>query len=560
MASEIRRDLVILVAAGLFFFFSSFLALSFVGPTFSSPDETANAFFAEIFATQNRLFSFEPFNAVLGDVLFPRSVFSFEARLLPIGFIGLPIFFGGLSKIFGLWFLPIWTPTLALLASFAWYAIVRRGFDRQIGLLAALTLMFFPAWWYWSARPLMPNVVFVCFLIFGTFFLVIRPIKFFKEKIGWLDFVLSGLCFGFSLWLRTFEVFWLSFSILFCLIILRKYLSWKSIILFFVSLAAMIVLLLLLNNSLYGGPFKTGYTTSVSSPAPTPTLVADTEPIDAILNSVVINETAGHLFFQKFLNLVAPFGLHFRTAWQHMVDYFLLMFWWLVIPAAVGLFFVWPRPADKDERRSWRWVYLFLTATTVVWLGSVYGSWFIFDNPDTSAITIGNSYTRYWLPIFVLITPLVAATVVRLTTIPNSKKFQFLFSVFCLLLLLGGNIYAAFFASADSLWPMRLRLAAAAEIHDRVTQITEPEAVIVVDRGDKLFFPDRRVRYPLRDETTYALLPHLVFRAPVYYFGITLPETDVNYLNSEKLKALGLQIEFVENFGEESLYRIFKQK
>ncbi|MFH1253220.1 MAG: glycosyltransferase family 39 protein [Candidatus Uhrbacteria bacterium] len=559
MVSETRRDFIILGAAGLFFFFSA-LCLSFVSPTYSSPDETANAFFSETLATQGRLFSFESLNAVFGDVLFPRSVVSVEARLLPISFLGLPVLLGSLSKIFGLRSLPIWTPFLAFLAILAWYAIVKKIFDRQIGLWSALLLMFFPAWWYWSARPLMHNVVFVCFLIFTVFFLVVRPIKFLKEKIGWLDFVLAGLFLGLAFWLRTFEVFWLGFSVFVSLIILRKYLTWQSVSLFFVSLVIAVVPLLLLNNSLYGGPFKTGYTV-VGSAA-----MIDTDSVinlnnvsDQPADGATIMTTDGRSFFQTMLNVVAPFGLRPRTALQHLADYFLYMFWWLVIPAVIGLFFVWPRRTDKDERRVWCWNYLFLTTTTIIWLGLVYGSWFIFDNPDVKAITIGNSYTRYWLPIFVLITPLIAATIVRLTQWPMIKKFRVLISVFCFLLLFGGNVYAVFFSSADALWPMRQRLVQTATIHNRVLELTESNAVIVVDRADKLFFSDRRVRYPLRDETTYALLPQLALRAPLYYYGITLPEADLNYLNDEKLKALGLQIELVENFGQETLYKIFKQ-
>ena len=90
--------------------------------------------------------------------------------------------------------------------------------------------------------------------------------------------------------------------------------------------------------------------------------------------------------------------------------------------------------------------------------------------------------------------------------------------------------------------------------------LTEVDAVIIVDRADKLFFPDRRVIYPLRDEKTYALMLQIVALVPLYYYGITLPQADIDYLNGDKLKAMGLQIDFVENFGEESLYKIYSNK
>ena len=84
------------------------------------------------------------------------------------------------------------------------------------------------------------------------------------------------------------------------------------------------------------------------------------------------------------------------------------------------------------------------------------------------------------------------------------------------------------------------------------------DAVIVVDHGDKIFFPERVVRYPLRDETTYDLMPRIVLRNALYYYGITFPDYDMEYLNGRKLAELGLQIELVQTFDEESLYRIYQ--
>jgi hypothetical protein len=42
----------------------------------------------------------------------------------------------------------------------------------------------------------------------------------------------------------------------------------------------------------------------------------------------------------------------------------------------------------------------------------------------------------------------------------------------------------------------------------------------------------------------------------VYYFGITLPEKDVAYLNDVKFAAMHLQIAEVFTLDDETLYRI----
>jgi hypothetical protein len=94
----------------------------------------------------------------------------------------------------------------------------------------------------------------------------------------------------------------------------------------------------------------------------------------------------------------------------------------------------------------------------------------------------------------------------------------------------------------------------------RIMTLTEPESVIIVDRADKYLFPYRRVIVPLRDDKTYAVLSELVKDVPTYYFGITFPQTDLDYLNGDKLRALDLKIELVETMHEESLYKFSHEK
>jgi hypothetical protein len=79
-----------------------------------------------------------------------------------------------------------------------------------------------------------------------------------------------------------------------------------------------------------------------------------------------------------------------------------------------------------------------------------------------------------------------------------------------------------------------------------------------VDRADKYLFPSRQVIVPLRAERTYAMMPVIVPSIPLYYFGITFPENDVQYLNNERLASVGLRIESVVTVDDETLYRIIE--
>ena len=86
---------------------------------------------------------------------------------------------------------------------------------------------------------------------------------------------------------------------------------------------------------------------------------------------------------------------------------------------------------------------------------------------------------------------------------------------------------------------------------------TQSESIIIVDRADKYLWPERQVIVPLRSENTYQHLSDLVVTGPLYYFGITLPESDLNYFQSTILTPINLKIISVMTIGEESLYLIY---
>jgi hypothetical protein len=90
---------------------------------------------------------------------------------------------------------------------------------------------------------------------------------------------------------------------------------------------------------------------------------------------------------------------------------------------------------------------------------------------------------------------------------------------------------------------------------EAILSSVESDAIVITDRADKYIYPARRVVVPLRSESTYAAIPVMLKIVPVYYFGISLPESDLNYLNEDKLQALGVRIEWVSTLHEESLYR-----
>ncbi len=504
-----------IMAAVVFFSGTLFLAFASFGDVFVSPDENANAFFSKHFSQTGSLSVPDPLTEQFDDALFPRSLVAKEGRLLPQSFVGLPVLYGAIAFVFGSNSLLVITPLLAIFAALALRAITRSWFSPAVSNLSAIFFLFHPAVWYYSARGLMHNVLFICLLIFGVFLFVCRPIS----KREWchasVDVVASGALIGLSLFVRASEAFWVG-ALLFLFFVSTIKRAWKEIAGLCLGLLMGVLPFFLFNTATYGHPLRTGY---------------------AVFETSNVAEAAPRLF---------PFGIDPLSAAQHVADYGLLLFWWLSILALVGF-------AIVASRRRW---YATIFCLVAIWLGIWYGSWTLFDNPDISQVTMANSYIRYWLPVFILSIPLIAEGTIWIAERARSTLARKCSLIALIILVIGLNIRLVFFEGQDALLRMGNLLSESREIKKDVLMRTPPEAVIVVDRADKLFFPQRHVRYPLRSEETYTLIPRLAKAVPLYYFGITLPEKDVEYLNRAKLGGFGLSMKFVKTYGEESLYKI----
>lgn len=549
---EFKHDSLV-IAGFVLLAFLGCLAFLRVGGIYVSPDETANAFFARQFAESGSLASFDSLNVDLKDALHPRSAVSLAGRLVPGSFIGLPVLYGFLIAATGGWMLPFLTPLIAVVAVFAWYAVTRRLFDREIGLLSALLVAVHPAWWYYSARSLMHNVTFAAFLMFAAYFLVVRPSR--GRNYADLDLVLAGVCTGLALFVRSSEVVWIALAALAAALAYRsKAIAWRQVALFAVSAVIALLPMAAINQATYGSPFATGYTAVVGNAEEN-----GKENGEGAVETGNEAETPVSGIHYPVSKVFLPFGFSYKDIGKNVLAYGAGLFWWMTALILIGFPSAIPTRAVAKEQRRPRQAYLAFALAACAYLAVMYGSWTFFDNPDPTQITIGNSHVRYWIPVFVLLTPFAAHAIRWISRRALTETARRLAVAAIVLACVGLSVRATFFAPQDGLVYAAEGLEASRDIRARVLDLTEPDAVIVVDRGDKLFFPYRRVRYPLRDENTYALMPRIVLRAPLYYYGITLPQIDVDYLNDVKLGALGLQIEPVEAFGIETLYRITKR-
>ncbi len=533
------------IAALIALYGASLLWLTFgTSHVFTSPDENANFIFAKaVHAISDPRF-YDAINVALHNIVHPRSVVAISEYLRPGSFLGWPIFSGLFAYVVGDAGIPLFTPLLLFVALAAWWDMTRRLCGFRFANIATMLLAVHPAVWYWTSRSMMHNIPFICFLIFAVWVAIARPLSrhvsespSFRAALSF-EWFTAGLLIGGALWIRTSEAPWVILLAIGSFIFCHKgfqVISWRiSLFTFFIGLSLPIAGMLLMNAHDYGSPFVTGYTVHEKQDIP----VSEGMSMVEVTNVTTLQMQRSVIW----KHAVLPFGFHPRAILKNVWNFGLVLFPLMTIGTIAGM---WMTLREKN-RNVWR-ALLWVTIGLAVWLGIVYGSWSFNDNPDPSAITIGDSHVRYWLPLFVLSTLFVARAVEIM-----QKKTPFLLLIFI--------IFSAttVFGGDDGLIHTRSVLFASAAKRDEIIASTEKDAIIVVDRADKFLWPHRRVIQPLRSDTTYAALPVAVTLAPLYYYGIPFPESDMIYLNTVKLAELGLRIVFVKDIGDEALYRIEK--
>ncbi|MCH8049624.1 hypothetical protein IH979_02840 [Patescibacteria group bacterium] len=522
------------------FFLSTLWLVAGLPVIFNSPDENANFVFAQTFSETGRFKIFELANRDLGGLLGPRSAVAIDNTLVPKSFFGFPLIASVVSFIFNPSAMLYLTPVLAVLVVLAWRSLLHKVFDdNRLADLTALFLLIHPAFWYYTGRTMMHNVAFLAFLIFGAWFFVVRPWqKLFSNSV--LDALFAGLMIGFAIATRTSEVIWVMALTIFLFWYARSTIKRRQVAIFFVALALTLVPFALINESHYGNFWLTGYTVPEAASDLPLAVQIPPEQIDQADFPGALTGGLGYIF---------PFGFHEMNIIHNVWNYGFLLYPWMSGLALLGITL-----AFIKRKRPW----IMLSSVTIIlgaWLGIVYGSWWFTDNPDPTIVSLGNSHVRYWLPLFLLASLFTAQSVIW---IGNHIRYRALQTSVVLVIATGMIALSGWlvFLGQDGFVQTRDNLIIFDEKRQAVLASTEEDAIIVVDRADKFLFPDRRVVVPLRSERTYGSMPAMLEVAPLYYFGLTLPEEDLAFLNDFKLAEMDLRIEPIEIVFDETLYQI----
>ena len=557
-----KHHIALILGIGGLVFFCLFSYLNFIAPLrFNSPDETANFFFIEKFATTNELWHFEPLNLFVNDILHPRSTQAHDGFLLPGGFLGIIVIYGLIAKIITPDNVIYLTPLFAVLAGWAWFGILNKFFNKWVAFAGLFLVWVNPAWWYYSMRGLLPNVLFVSLAIIAAYFVLVHPFYCERRKrelakniiFDNLDWIVGGIFLGLSLAVRPSEVFWLALVGIILLAFNFKKINWPGLAMFLVIAAIAFSPIFIFNNSLYGGPFSTGYrsiTNQLENPG------TDEAPAEVVETAPPEPAAALNPYLEKITILAAPFGLHPRAAWQNFIDYYVKFNWWYAIFIALGLAMVIVSAFQKKLSRSFL-QYLIIYGVVSAWLVAVYGSWEFTDNINVGKITIGNSYLRYWLPSFVLATPLVGCFIYKIGKLFKYRALQIFWGIAIAAIFAPLGFWAVFFGEDEGILHVRNNLMRYEYISEKVIELTEENAVIITERSDKIFFPDRRVAYPLMNDTVLGFLPTVSLNAPVYYYNVSFEEDILLELNESVFKPIGFKLIPVVGFDNETLYKFY---
>lgn len=538
-----------------------------------SPDETANYYFTTNYAKNSTLMIFEPANLVAEEVVRPRSMRSDHGWLKPVSFLGIIIYYGFLASFLGIGIIPYLTPILASIAIIFFFLFVKRLFNDKIALISASLLASFPVYIYYTVRSLFHNVLFLVFLIIAAYFLSLSLAKkysikekFFQLKLStnhYLAFLwpfLAGLALGGAIASRSSELIWLGPSLFIAWLFYFKRLGLRL----FLILSGVVLVCLPIayyNQILYGSFIYGGYGEMNTS-------------IQAISEAVKPVVSANFNYFNNLISILKDnifyFGYKPRQSLDMFYYYVIVMFPLLVILSGLGSIIFLVNYFRKFKK--WRLVYLLTWFVLSSMLILYYGSWQFFDNPDPSRYTIGNSYTRYWLPIYTLAIPLAALAInffSRLLAGSFGRPSQlgkydrarvYLSNGLQLLLVsiwVSISLTFVFFGSEEGLIHAYYNHKRDKGKADWILDKTEPEAIIVTQYHDKQLFPERRVVVALlnHDQTNYSL-GKLIAKYPIYYYNFFFPEEDYNYLNNRRLIPYGFNIELIGRQGPFGLYRL----
>jgi len=464
------------------------------GGSWESPDANINWHFARLVA-QGLPLVFPADLSTFKDYLTPRSAVVVGNDIVPAGFLGLIYLYGLLASIFGVASLVWWTAIISTLGVLYFYLLLKNIFGQQVAWWSAALLIIHPAWWYYTDRSLLPNILFISLLIIAMYYW-----QEISRRGKALDFILASFFLSLSLIVRPSEVIWVGAATLIYLILQRRRLFWSSAIWLLLGLIPLILLVTAQSLDFKQLILGSGYS---------------------------LAQKLGTQSISSLANLLLPFGFHPRLIVYVIWNFVVILMWPFTL--FTGLGYLVARKYFIEQRHRY---YFFGWVILSLYLLIYYGSWPLTDNPNPQAVTIGISYVRYFLPVYIFGLPYIAWFILTFSRqfFPRVRRL-WLGAMFSALAVF--TLQTAVLRGDESWWSQRQDLQVYDKMAMKISQELPAEAIILTERADKYLWPTHTVLVPQGDDNyLQAAAGLLQEKRTIYYVRPSLTATQLDYLQS----------------------------
>ncbi|MCI0479913.1 hypothetical protein L0Y59_05190, partial [Candidatus Uhrbacteria bacterium] len=433
------------------------------GAVFLSPDETAVAVAARSFASIGSFRLEDPLSAAYPWV-HPRSFVSTGDAFVPVGFLGMPFIMAGVWRLLGDAGFVLFTPLLALSVVIPlWSAASRWG---NVGRISTVVgWLTFPTVMLYANRGLFPNLPVLCLAIWAAWAV--------SRKRGVIALAVGGGLTGLAAFIRPTELLWVGIWVAAAYLIahpsrkipLRT--RARDLFSFLVPFAAVAGLGAVLAWMTYGSPLAVGY-----------------QLRDPTTDTAAIQAASRVSWYETWV-----FGFHPRNVWYNATSYLVAYLLPWAVLAAFGAVLAWK---DRIERR-----WTFVAVATVAILCLLYGQGIYHDHVKPDAVTLGNSFLRYGLPVAAMAALALGRVAAWMSRRMGKPGYALAAITVALTASLG--IWTATVRDDEGIVQGRLELLRYAAIRDGSRFLLEPGTVVLSDRSDKIFFPAFRAAAPMPD-------------------------------------------------------------
>jgi len=494
-----------------------------------SPDETANAVSA-ISLIKNGNFGYDWRMSSEFVWAHPRSYVLIPElnRMAPVGFLGLPLVLAMCFAIFGMFGIIFFTPVLALATLWPLWDSLPRTWPKAVKFMTLFVWMGFPAVILYANRGAFAQLPVVCLAVWVWWLITKFQVSSYKFK-AWMPAVAGGLL-GLALCMRPTEAVWLVPLAVAAWLYGRKteddksrQAAWRQTLWFFVPLFLILIVGAFLGYRTYGSWLVSGYQVR-------PTMQAVATNVDAALHTQTLSVTKS-----------LPFGLHPRNVLWNVRWYEIWLLWpWTIFLLLASIILV----REKFWRNASLWPVAAM-AWAVIWVTVFYGNGIYQDSVQINAITIGNSFVRYILPISIAASLAAGFVFSRMWRFWPIKPVAVCLAV----ALVAAGLWMSVSRDNEGLAADEKELMRYQQFRFAAQRLLKSESFVISDRSDKIFFPSLAAVSPLPTSQQISAL-----RATGARVTLFLPTQDQAGLQAWQEKGSGLIPMFTE--GNQTLYDV----